>query len=97
MSGSKATGSKARKKKLIEFKSVQQLRLKQLEQRLIEKYPERKERIESIVSDLVYYINYVLKWDRIASYIHRVLGYSKEFPELAELISEQEVRQVFES
>jgi hypothetical protein len=88
---------KGRRKKLIEFKSVQQLRLKQLEQKLKEKYPEKKERIESVVNELMYYINYILKWDRIASYIHKVLEYSKEFPELAELVSEQEVRQVFES
>ena len=87
---------KGRRKKLIEFKSVQQLRLRQLEQRLKEKYPDKKERIESVVSDLVYYINYVLKWDRMASYVHRVLEYSKEFPELAELVSEQEVREALE-
>jgi hypothetical protein len=88
--------SKARKKKFIEFKTRQLLRLKQLEQRLKEKYPEKKERIEAVISDLMYYVKYVLKWDRIASYVHKVLGYSNEFPELAEVVSEQEIKEALE-
>jgi hypothetical protein len=85
---------KSRRRKLVEFKSKQLLRLKQLEQRLIEKYPEKKERIESVVNDLAYYINYILRRDRVANYIHKILEYSREFPELVELVSEQEISQV---
>jgi hypothetical protein len=85
---------KSRRRKLVEFKSKQLLRLKQLEHKLVEKYPDKKERIESVVNDLAYYINYLLRWDRLAYYVRRVLEYSREFPELAELVSEQEISQV---
>jgi hypothetical protein len=44
----------------------------------------------------MYYVKYVLKWDRITSYVHKVLGYSKEFPELAEVVSEQEIKEALE-
>jgi hypothetical protein len=80
---------KSRRRKLVEFKAKQLLKLRQIEQKLVEKYPDKKEKIESVVNELMYYVNYLLRRDRVANYIHKILEYSREFPELAELVSEQ--------
>ena len=84
------------RRKLVEFKTRQLLKLRQLEQRLKEEHPDKSKRIEEVISELCDYVHKTLRRDRIADYVYKVMSYAREFQELAELVREEEVSEVLE-
>jgi len=82
--------------KLVEFKARQLGRLYDLERRLLERYPDRAERVKYIV-DLIANKTYSLKTHSLPDYLHTLLLARREFPELEELIPpHQEVEELLE-
>lgn len=82
--------------KLVEFKARQLGRLYNLERRLLERYPDRAERVKYIV-DLIANKTYSLKTHSLPDYLHTLLLARREFPEFEELIpSAREVEELLE-
>jgi hypothetical protein len=81
---------------LREFKAKYMARLLNIKKELLEKYPEKRERVEYIVDILVTKLEH-LRTFTLPDYLSTVYYASKEFREIEQLIpSEEEVRELVE-
>jgi hypothetical protein len=81
---------------LREFKAKYLIKLLNLRKQLLEKYPEKREQIEYIVSILVAKLEH-LRTFTLTDYIATVYHATKEFKELEELTpSEEEIKKLLE-
>jgi len=81
---------------LREFKAKYLTKLLNLRKQLIEKYPEKKERIEYIISILVAKLEH-LRTFTLSDYLSSIYHATREFKELEELIpSEDEIKKLLE-
>jgi len=76
-------------KRLSKFKSKYMTLLASLKNELLQKYPDKIDRVEYIVDILVYKL-YALKSHSLADYFHTVYLASKEFKEFEKLMPSQE-------
>jgi len=82
--------------RLSKFKSKYMSMLVQLKQELVQKYPERADRIELIIDTLMNKLH-ALKTHSFTEYIHSVYLASKEFAEFSKMIpSQKEVEELLE-
>jgi len=79
--------------KLAEFRVKQLARLLKLEEMLIERYPEKADRIRFLVETLVQKLRF-LRTRNLANYINTIYQASKEFPEFRELLPKPEELEV---
>jgi hypothetical protein len=78
--------------RLSELKARYMARLLDLRKQLLEKYPDKRGEVESVVDKLMSKLQ-ILRARWIPDYIFSVYQYAKEFPELEALIpSEEEIR-----
>jgi hypothetical protein len=79
---------------LREFKAKYLARLLNLRKQLLEKYPERRERVEYVIDILGSKLS-TLRVYTLADYLHTVYLASKEFKEFSEMIpAEEEVEEL---
>jgi len=83
-------------KKLHKFKAKYMSLLVSLKQELVQKYPNKVDRIELIIGILMNKL-YTLKSHAVADYLHTVYLACKEFSEFCKLIpSQEEVNELLE-
>jgi hypothetical protein len=81
---------------LREFKAKYLAKLLNLKKQLLEKYPDRRERVEHVVDVLVAKLEH-LRTFTLSDYLFTLHLATKEFPELEQLIPpEEEVRKLLE-
>jgi hypothetical protein len=82
---------------LHEFKAKYLAKLFELKRQLLEKYPERSERIEYVVDVIAGKLHTLRKYT-LSDYLHTLYLASKEFKELEQLIpTPEEVEELLES
>jgi hypothetical protein len=83
-------------KKLSKIKAKYMSMLMQLKNELLQKYPDKADRIEYIVETLMHKL-YALKSHSLTDYIHTVYLASKEFPEFSKMMpKEEEIEEILE-
>jgi hypothetical protein len=84
----------SRRLRLRELKSRYMAKLLDLRKQLLEKYSDKREKVEFVVDRLMGKLQ-LLKARWMPDYIYTVYQYAKEFPELEALIpSEEEIREI---
>jgi molybdopterin converting factor small subunit len=82
--------------KLAKFRAKYMARLQELRQRLLSKYPEKRERIEYIVDVIMNKLEN-LRTHTLADYVFTLYLASKEFPEFSELTpTTNEIEEILE-
>jgi flagellin-specific chaperone FliS len=74
---------------LREFRAKYATRLIEIKRKLIEKYPEKRDRIENIIDLLMVKLERLRRYD-LADYLFTLYHAVKEFPELEEIIPPSE-------
>jgi hypothetical protein len=83
-------------KKLAKIKAKYMSMLMQLKNELLQKYPDKADRIEYIVETLMHKL-YALKSHSLADYMHTIYLACKEFSEFCKLMpSQEEVEEILE-
>ena len=73
---------------LRDFKAIELAKLARIREELLRKYPDRREEIESITERIAMSIM-GLRLYTLSSFIYALLQYSKEYPELRELMPDE--------
>jgi hypothetical protein len=76
-------------KRLAKLKTKYMSMLLSLRNELLQKYPEKVDRVEYIVDTLMHKL-YALKSHSLTDYIHTVYLASKEFPEFSKMMPKEE-------
>ncbi len=70
---------------LREFKAKYATKIIELKKKLIEKYPDKRDRIENIIDLIMVKLERLRRYD-LADYLFTLYHATKEFPELQELV-----------
>ena len=92
MTGPDGAGSKPRHgvvgMNLRDFKAIELAKLARIRDELLRKYPDRRSEVESVTERIAMSIM-GLRLYTMSSFIYALMEYSKEYPELRELIPDE--------